>query len=150
MADQSLFSVHLCPTCILLTYPSFFISHPHLSHPALYPSLVSNVSFTDDAVLSGSMSWQTYPSVSLTTAKITLTLTLSLDYYPTVAVDDQIVLPGSMDFGDSTGTQQGAYTMQVGVVNVQGAYTMQVGVANVQVAVVCRCMLLLNKCYHVG
>lgn len=59
------------------------------------------------------MSWKTEPSVSLTAAKITLTLTLSLDYYPTVAVNDQLVLPGSIDFGDHTGTQQGAYAMTV-------------------------------------
>ena len=57
----------------------------------------------DEAVLAGALTWkQTSFEHGRTAALFSLTLALSRQYYVNVSIGDEVVMPGSLQFGDET------------------------------------------------
>ena len=68
--------------------------------------------FPDEALLAGTLTWrQTSFEHGRTAAIFSLTLALSRQYYVNASIGDEVVMPGSLQFGDET--QANALMMEV-------------------------------------
>ncbi len=68
---------------------------------------------SDEAVLSGTLTWEKPSGYGRTTALFTLTLTLSLSQYPNATLGGVVLMPGGVEFGDGDGSTGG--NMEVSV-----------------------------------